>query len=315
MNPDPTIREEAIRWAALTGDPAFGEWDAFMAWLEQDPAHAEAYDAVQSAVSDAADALAAAPAPLPEAAPLAANDNPATGWLLAGRGRWFGAAIAASLALFVTFLLWPATPGEALYATAPGETRLIALADGSTVELGGGSRIAISGDSKRQARLEAGQALFTIRHDESDPFTLAVGSERLVDAGTVFDVRINPRGLDLAVSEGAVVVNPSAQAIRVDAGRKAVLADGAYTVSAIDPAEVGEWSRGRITFREASPAEVAAELSRATGLAFAAQGAGADVRLTGSITLDQVRSDPRVLEAILGLGVRQDGARWILSAR
>ena len=122
-------------------------------------------------------------------------------------------------------------------------------------------------------------------------------------------------GLDLAVSEGAVVVNPAAQALRVDAGRKAVLAGGRYTVSPVEAAEVGEWSRGRITFREASPAEVAAELARATGIAFEAGSTGGGIRLSGSIALDQVRADPRALEPILGMRVRQDGAVWILSAR
>lgn len=314
MNPDQPIREAALRWATLTADPDFGDWDAFTAWLEQDPAHARAYDAVQFAIDEAAAALIEGAPAVPDGAPAPANDNPP----MPPAGRrwaWFGTAIAASLVLVVTFLLWPGARGETLYATAPGETRLIALADGSTIALGGGSRIAIAGEGERQARLEAGQALFTIRHDARDPFVLAVGNEKLVDAGTVFDVRMKADGLDLAVSEGAVVVNPAAQALRVDAGRKAVLAAGRYTVSPVDAAEVGEWSRGRITFRDAGPAEVAAELSRATGIAFEASGAGGGVRLSGSIALDQVRADPRALEPILGLRVRQSGAAWILSAR
>lgn len=312
MNPDQRIHEEAARWASLTADPDFGDWDAFTAWLEQDPAHAEAYDAVQFALDEAAAMLPvpreAAPAPAP------ANDNPPVR-LLAGRGPWLGGAIAASLALFVTFMLWSGGSGDALYTTAPGETRLIALADGSTVQLGGASRIAISEDGGRQARLEAGQALFTIRHNPADPFVLAVGSETLVDAGTVFDVRMEASGLDLAVAEGAVIVNPKAQALRVDAGKRAVLADGAYAVSAIAPAEVGEWTRGRITFRDASAADVAAELSRATGLAFAADPAAAPMRLSGSIVLAQASEDPRTLGPILGMAVRRDGARWILAPR
>ncbi|MFN3865017.1 MAG: FecR family protein [Erythrobacter sp.] len=313
MNPDQQIREAALRWAALTADPDFGDWDAFTAWLEQDAAHASAYDAVQFAIDEAAALLDAEPA-VPDVAPAPANDNPPV--LLAGRRwAWFGTAIAASLVVVATFQLWPGTRGEALYTTAPGETRLIMLDDGSTIALGGGSRIAIAGEGERQARLEAGQALFTIRHDATDPFVLAVGSETLVDAGTVFDVRMKAGGLDLAVSEGAVVVNPAAQALRVDAGRKAVLAAGRYLVSPVDPAEVGEWSRGRITFRDAGPAEVAAELSRATGIAFEAGSAGGAVRLSGSITLDQVRADPRSLEPILGMKVRREGEVWVISAR
>lgn len=313
MNPDQRIREEALRWAALTADPDFVDWDGFTVWLEQDAAHARAYDEVQFAVDDAAGLLESAPAVVAAHDPAsAANDNP-RGRLFAGRAAWLGGAIAASLVMFVTVLLWSGARGDVIYTTAPGETRLIALTDGSTVELGGGSRIAILGDGGRQARLDAGEALFTIRHDASDPFVLTVGAETLVDAGTVFDVRMNADGLDIAVAEGAVIVNPAVQGLRIDAGKRAVLARGAYTVSAVAPAEVGEWSRGRITFREASPAEVAAELSRATGIAFAADDAASVMRLSGSLSLAQVRENPHSLEAILGMAIRQDGERWILS--
>lgn len=313
MNPDQYIREEALRWAARTADPDFADWDGFTVWLEQDSAHARAYDAVQFAMDEAAGMLEAGAATVVMPEPVsAANDNPPVR-LFAGRRAWLGGAIAASLAIFVTFLLWPGARSDTIYTTAPGETRLIALNDGSTVELGGGSRIAIPDDGRRQARLDAGEALFTIRHDASDPFVLKVGAETLVDAGTIFDVRINAAGLDLAVAEGAVIVNPAAQGLRVNAGKRAVLARGTYTVSAVDPAEVGEWSRGRITFREASPSEVAAELTRATGIAFAADNAAAPMRLSGSLALAQVREDPRSLEAILGMAIRKDGERWILS--
>lgn len=317
MNPDQRILDEALRWAMLAADPDFADWDGFTAWLEQDPAHARAYDVVQFALDDAATVLGNEPAPVPQAevappALVSANDNPPVP-LFAGRRTWLGGAIAASLLLFVTFLLLPGTSGDQLYTTAPGETRLIALDDGSTVKLAGGSQIAILDGGGRQARLEAGQALFTIRHDDSKPFTLTVGSETLVDAGTVFDVRMKAGGLDLAVSEGAVIINPAAQALRIDAGKKAVLQRGGYSVSAIDPAEVGEWSRGRITFVAASPAEVADELTRATGIAFAADSAAADMQLSGSIALAQVTADPRALEGMLGMTVRQDGERWILA--
>ncbi len=313
MNPDQRIRDEALDWAARVTDPDFADWEGFTAWLERDPAHARAYDEVQFALDEAAALLGDPPAGAGEPAPAAANDNPPVP-LLASRRGWLGAAIAASLVLVATFVLWPGAGGETIYATQPGETQLIALEDGSTVELGGDSRIAILEDGGRQARLEAGQALFTIRHDDNDPFVLAVGAERLVDAGTVFDVRIKADGLDLAVAEGAVIVNPEARALRVDAGEKAVLAQGVYSLSAVDPAEVGEWSRGRITFRAASPAEVAAELTRATGIPFAARDAAGAPGLSGSIALDQVRGDPRSLAPILGLDVRQEGERWILSS-
>ena len=312
MNPDPRIHEEALRWAALTGDPDFTDWDGFTAWLEADAAHGAAYDSVQFALDDAAAMVAVQERP-ESSAPLAANDDePLTRSM--PRRAWFGTAIAATLVLVVTVTFWPAPQNEQLYVTSAGQSRRIALDDGSMIELGGGSRLAVVEGDARQARLDAGQALFTIRHDASDPFVLMVGKERLVDAGTVFDVRIRREGLDLAVAEGAVIVNPDRQGLRVDAGERAVGSASGYRLSAVDPGEVGEWSRGRITFRNADAAEIAAELARATGVAFAAAPGGSDVRLSGSIALDEVRADPRAVGPLLGLSVRQDNGQWIIAA-
>lgn len=302
------IREQAIAWAAATRDPDFVDWDGFTDWLEADPAHARAYDEVQFALEEADAVLAALPETAPE--PAAANDNPPAGWLV-GRRAWLGGAVAAALVLALTSVLWLLPSGGAIYETAPGETRLIALGDGSRVELAGGSRLAVEGE--RAARLEAGQALFTIRHDAARPFVLDAGGARLVDAGTVFDVRLAGETLDVAVSEGAVVVAPDAQAIRLDAGMRAVREGGRYRVAAVDPAGVGEWRRGRISFENAGLAEIAAELSRATGLRFTAD--ESDTRLSGSIAVDAVRADPRALEALLGVRVRALGEGWVIAPR
>lgn len=309
MNTEQPIRDQAVAWAMRTGEPDFADWDAFMAWLEADPAHGRAYDEVQLALADADAALGLVPEPAPDREPLAANDNPAGGWL-ASRRAWLGGSIAAALALVVTSVLWMGPQGGAVYETAPGETRLIALGDGSTVELAGGSRIALEGE--RAARLEAGQALFTIRHDPADPFVLTVGNERFVDAGTVFDVRIAGETLDLAVSEGAVIVNPRGEGLRIDAGERALREGGQYRVTPVDPAAVGEWKRGRISFENATLAEIAAELTRATGTRFT--GADADTRLSGSIALDQVRADPRALGPLLGVIVTRSGDGWTIAA-
>lgn len=308
MNSDQPIRAAALDWAMQTRAPDFEGWDSFTAWLEADPAHALAYDEVQFALDDADAALEL----LPEPEVVAANDNAAgslAGWFTRNRG-WLGGAIAAALVLALTSVLWLA-PGGTVYTTAPGETRMIALADGSKVELAGGSRLTLEGE--RAARLEGGQALFTIRHNDADPFVLTAGDDRLVDAGTVFDVRLTGETLDLAVAEGAVIVNPKRQNLRVNAGGRAVrVGTGRYSLAQVDPNAVGEWTRGRISFENATLAEIAAELSRATGKSFAS--ADGKTRLSGSIALDQVRANPRALEALLGVRVSGADEDWVLES-
>ncbi|MBA4010123.1 MAG: Fe2+-dicitrate sensor protein [Erythrobacter sp.] len=311
MSIDPSIRDAALAWAMATRAPDFADWDGFAAWLEADPAHAGAYDAVQYALEDADAVLAALPEPEPEpvAAPEPANDNP-PGWL-AGRRAWLGGAIAASLVVALTSVLWFGPGGEQLYRTAPGETRLIALGDGSTVELAGGSTLALEGT--RAARLEGGQALFTIRHDAANPFVLTAGGERLVDAGTVFDVRLAGETLDVAVAEGAVIVDPQGQAIRLDPGERAVRQGGRFRRAAVDSAAVGEWRKGRISFESASLAEIAAELTRATGTRFTSTDTA--TRLSGSIALADVRADPQALGPLLAVRVTRAGDGWTIAAR
>ncbi len=305
MTTDQPIRDVALAWAMATRAPDFADWEGFAAWLEADASHAAAYDAVQYALEEADAVLAA----LPEPEPVAANDNP-PGWL-AGRRGWLGGAIAASLAVALTSVLWLAPGGEKLYRTAPGETQLIALDDGSTVELAGGSTLALEGP--RAARLEGGQALFTIRHDAADPFVLNAGGERLVDAGTVFDVRLAGETLDVAVAEGAVIVDPHGEGIRLDPGERAVRAGGRFRLAEIDSEAVGEWRRGRISFEAASLAEIAAELTRATGTRFTSTDTA--TRLSGSIALDAVRADPQALGPLLAVRVTRAGDGWMIAAK
>lgn len=310
MTTDQPIRDAALAWAIATRAPDFADWDGFAVWLEGDPAHAAAYDALQFALEEADAVLASLPEPAPEpvAAIEPANDNPPR-WL-AGRRAWLGGAIAASLVVALTSVLWFGPGGETLYRTAPGETRLIALADGSTVQMAGGSTLALEG--ARAARLEQGQALFTIRHDTADPFVLTAGGERLVDAGTVFDVRLAGETLDVAVAEGAVIVDPQGEAIRLDPGERAVRTSGRFRLAEVDAAAVGEWRRGRISFEAASLAEIAAELTRATGTRFTSTDTA--TRLSGSIALDAVRADPQALAPLLAVRVTREGDGWIIAA-
>jgi len=302
MPHDDPIREQAVAWAVRTGDPGFADWEAFTAWLEQDPAHAEAYDRVTAAVADAAAGLAALP-------PAANDEAPAFPRV---RRSWLAGALAASLAALLAIGVWQVSSDRYTMETAPGEIRTFALADGGEIALSGGTRLELDRDDPRFARLEQGQALFTIRHDAADPFRLEVGDDTLVDAGTVFDVRRSAAAMSVAVSEGAVVFNPYAQNVRLGPGDMLATTNGSYTVRKVPLGQVGEWREGRITFQDASLAEIAADLTRATGISYTA-GAGAATRTySGSIVVMPLRDDPRALGPLLGVGVRPAGDGWVI---
>ncbi len=308
-----TIRAQAIDWAVRAGDPAFEDWESFTLWLEQNPAHAQAYDAVCASVEDAADLLSATPPANDDARDDRADNAP----FRASRRHWLGGALAASLALVSGWALWQGNQRD-LYRveTVPGQTRTIALDEGGRIDLAGGTVMQLDRDDPRFGKLERGRALFTIRHDDDAPFTLLVGEDTLVDVGTVFDVRRDNRSMSVAVSEGAVQYNPEAQNVLVSQGEiLRASSDGReYTVSSIAPAEVGEWREGRLTFSASPLEQVAADLTNATGIRFhVAPGAAGAV--SGSVLVEPIREDPLALAPLLGLEVRAEGDRWVIDAK
>ncbi|MBO9519260.1 MAG: FecR domain-containing protein [Porphyrobacter sp.] len=306
MTANESMRDQAIAWAVRTGDPAFDDWDGFTTWLEADPAHSLAYDTVVAAVGEAAQALPSIPA--------AENDDlPVHGQT---RRRWMGGAAALTLALVAAFGAWQFRGGSYTIETAPGEVQLVKLDDGSQIALAGGSRIVLDRSDPRVASLEQGQALFTVIHDVSAPFRVTVGDDTLVDVGTIFDVKRAQGALSVAVSEGAVVLNPKNQNVQVSRGQMLSLdtASGRYQVGEVVTEEVGEWREGRLTYHDAMLADVASDLSRATGLAFEVAPGSATHRVSGSLLIEPIRADPQSLGPLLGLAVRKDGEAWEIEA-
>ena len=307
MAHDETIRERALEWAVRTGDPGFDDWEAFTLWLEESPAHARAYDAVAAAVADGADLAASIPW-------VANDDGPVVARPV--RRRWAMGALAASLALAVSVGFWLNNDRYSI-ETEPGEIRTVQLADGGTVVLSGDSAIELDRGDERYARLERGQALFTIVHDEKNPFVVLAGDDRLVDAGTVFDVELDADRMQLAVAEGLVLYNPGKEGVKVAPGRMLWKRTGTkdYTLAPIPPEQVGEWREGRLTFDGEGLDVIAERLTRATGVAFEAAGGERSAgSFSGSVMTASLRKDPQSLGPLLGVTMRREGERWIISS-
>ncbi len=294
----------ALDWVVRTGSDAFDDWPAFQAWLEADPRHAAAYHAISADLED----MAAAVPPV-QAAPIVVT---------AARRRWpvwAGGAIAASLALFVGYEATQTRAHPYTVETAAGAMRTVRLADGSSIAMGGATRLMLDRDDPRIATLERGEAMFVVRHDDSDPFEVSVGGARLVDVGTAFDVKFALGETRVAVSEGAVDYNPGREGIRLVKGQGLVVRDGTATVTAVDVASVGSWRDSVLAYEGATLAEVADDLSRALGADLRADPTVAKRPFSGSIATAKLAGDPRLAAPLLGVAIRKTGGHWVMSTR
>lgn len=315
--PDARIMDEAIAWHLRLAQGKDEDWLAFVQWLEADPAHNDAYEAVADQ-DDALPALLQAAefhVPTEDRAPdpqdTAAELHPparrsASVW------RWGALAASVALATFAGVQLLSDRASPYAIETAAGESRTIALADGSEIMLNGGSRITLDRGDPRIARLERGEALFAVAHDPSDPFTVTVGETRLVDIGTVFNVVRSGAGMRVGVSEGAVRFEGASRDVELAAGDTLALdAAGAITVGKAPATAIGSWADGVLVYNAVPLATVAEDLSRNLGITLVLPSTVSARPFSGVIQTgggaQAVR--PR-LEELLDARIVADGSSW-----
>lgn len=257
--------EQALQWFVRLRD---GEADAaarrdFAAWLAESPDHARAWTELETLWGDL-DRLTL---------PNAAETVPSIHVVLPERPRrWrqVALALAASLVLAAGIMGMLAQSDRfADFRTAAGERRMIALADGSQVELAPASAIDVDlTGSRRMIRLVSGQAFFIVAKDPARPFSVAARGGTVTALGTAFDVKLGlGSAVAVAVDESRVKVEvPGAAGVVVGQGQ-GVGYDGAAISppGPLDPGEIGDWRRGRLVFHDVRLAEAVADLERYGG--------------------------------------------------
>jgi len=303
--------EDAWRWHnALHADDA--DWDGFTLWLEADPAHRAAYDAVaviDATLDDQRDRLEPVIPAIPEYAA-----HPVTRrW-----GLWAGGAIAAAIALFVAVPMANRGPATQDYRTGVAQTREIALEDGSHITLGPSSHLHIAGRQQQELALEGG-ALFDIKHDPDRALTISAGGQQISDIGTRFDVLALPGHVRVTVAEGRVAVGPAggSNAIELPAGRGIAIDTAAHAAEIRDvrAQDVGSWRAGRLVYNDAPLSLVAADLSRYVGREIVASPDVAARRFSGVLASGDGAELVDELGEVMGLETRADGRRLRLVAR
>ncbi|MEP6990285.1 MAG: FecR domain-containing protein [bacterium] len=244
------------------------------------------------------------------------------------RSRWRDARLAAAAAVLVVVgagLVWrtalsPRSGGLAAgtpmrYATAIGVMDSLQLPDGTRVLLGPGSVIELArdfGSLTRELTL-AGEARFAVVHDAAHPFTVHTKLASFRDVGTVFSVHSDEAdGARIVVSEGSVSVRgaPGSAASLLAAGDRGTIApSGVMRVEhAGATSDDLAWTAGRLVFRDASVAQVTADVRRWYGIELRVDPALAGRRLSTTFTRADAALDVgRTVAAALGGGLREEG--------
>lgn len=316
---DEIRRTEALAWHIRLREGSAADWEEFTDWLECSPDNSAAYDAIVLADEKMDKALT-----LAAAKPVNINDNdvgstPPLPRPLHRRSA-FGLAAAAAIMLAGVFAYPMMSPDNASYAveTGAGLHRSIRLADGTRIDLNGGTRILLDRDRPRFANLERGEATFTVTHDPANPFVVKSADDRIQDVGTIFNVVREGDRLSLSVAEGSVVYNPDAEAVQLTAGNTLrVSADqDTVVVGSISPQAVASWRQGRLVYDQATIEAIASDLSRSLGTQVTVAPDVAGRAFTGVIMID--KDQPaffRRLEGLLDLQARRSANGWRLTSR
>ncbi len=305
---DEGVIDAALAWhAALERDDA--DWDGYMAWLEADPRHRAAFNSValtDRAVQDHRADIAML---------TAAREVPAPPRRRFGTMAAFGGVgIAAAIALMLALPMPWTQQMDQQFGTGLGESRTIALANGTSVTLSPSSAIVVHGKDAGSIALTRGEAYFDVRHDPSRTLTITSGTYRISDIGTRFSVSAGTV-FRVGVSDGVVSVTATdtADAVQVKAGHQLVGAAGALTLSPIAREAVGSWRAGRLTYSDAPIALVAADISRYVGKAVKIDPALEASHFSGTLAIGDGSKLLSDLSQLMDVVARPDGNGFILA--
>jgi transmembrane sensor len=218
----------------------------------------------------------------------------------------------------VLYLPWTRTQ---TYTTPVGGHEIVALADGSHIELNTDTIVhADVGADHRTASLDRGEAFFDISHDVGHPFTVAVAGHHITVLGTKFRIRSESGHVEVALLEGRVWFDAGSSP-----GQAALLVPGdvlvarANTISVTkEPAQdlAGSlgWRRGMLVFHDTTLTDAAAEFNRYNSRKLVIAGADtARLTIGASFPVNGVEAFTRVAREIFGLHVETRGDQIVIS--
>jgi len=208
------------------------------------------------------------------------------------------------------------------FHTAVGGRKIIALNDGSKIELNTASKVrtVVTGTS-REVWLEDGEAFFDVVHFDSKPFVVHAGNRTITDLGTKFSVRRDGNKVTVSVLEGRVRVagndGTSGPAAIITAGDMAIT-QGPSTLLAVKSDERVQnalaWRGGMLSFDQSPLPIVAAEFNRYNTKPIVVRGTqAAEMRIGGTFPASHPEAFVRLLHNAYGLQVETNDDAIVVS--
>lgn len=259
VEPSGTVVREAAKWLAQleSGDAGTADRRDFEAWRSAEPAHALAIERLGGIRARLADASEAERVTLRQ--------------LLLRPKRRAGGALPIILALAGAGWGGWQLPMVKLYLadekTAAGETRVVALQDGSELTLSTASAVDMRvGEHARVVHLLQGEILARVE-GKPLPFIVETDDGSAVALGTAFTVRKEEAATIVAVAESRVRICPArgseAACMTLAAGERGRISHSAVErLADVPTADVGVWADGWLSADDRPLVEMIDELNR-----------------------------------------------------
>lgn len=193
------------------------------------------------------------------------RDKPVTDFR---RGASWALCLSLCIALLVStrFLSDAPATGKTLpFATATGIRHDLQLEDGSVLEIGPASRLAITIDGQqRNIELQAGAAYFRVARDKNRPFAVSIGTASVVAVGTEFNIDRLAQATEVTVYEGAIDLraHPADTPTRLVAGDRAQVSDYGIALQKVELAGLVDWRSGWLELDEGNLGLLVEQLNR-----------------------------------------------------
>jgi transmembrane sensor len=252
-------------------------------------------------------------------------------------GKWWslsgGAVVAA--AVVALFILSPlrvwfsgGSSNPAFYQTGVGGLKDVHLRDGSSITLGGKTKLIVTfSQQRRSVKLVEGQAWFTVAHNSRWPFVVAAGDGTITAVGTAFLVTRDSDRVVVTVTEGVVEVSarppskirpsldhttpggPVLAPIRVSRGEELAFHDSG-ALSHIKPADTQAataWTHGRLTFDDQPLRYVIETVDRYSSRHIVVSPSAGGLRFTGIVFDDEIDDWLQSLGGIFPVTIEEQG--------